>query len=356
MSEFTIDPLGIPSEVGGAGWSEFVALCQLRNAIQAGFVGTNELSVTPEEMLPHWLDPQTQTTGWLAWAGDTLVGRGMYVHHPDDDIASVIVQVLPEYRNRGLGSALYERVEESARTTGKTVFQTNFLSMPDEPGPRISPAVEAGSVATEAPGSRFALKRGYVLQLILRYSRMALPVDPAKLAAYRREAEAASRDYRVVRWEGRTPERWLDAMALMRSRMETDAPHGDLDMGNQVWDAQRVRDLDDIDERSGRRMLVAAAEHTLTGELVAYTELGLPQVDDRPVEQRDTIVLAEHRGHRLGMLLKVDNVETLESSYPGRPSITTINAEGNTYMLAVNDAVGFVPMAQSSAWKLEVSG
>jgi hypothetical protein len=84
---------------------------------------------------------------------------------------------------------------------------------------------------------------------------------------------------------------------------------------------------------------------------VAFNELSVPPETTRPVSQRDTLVLREHRGNRLGMLLKVDNIQALTDTHPGHPAITTGNAEENRYMLDVNEAVGFVAMAYESAWK-----
>jgi hypothetical protein len=51
------------------------------------------------------------------------------------------------------------------------------------------------------------------------------------------------------------------------------------------------------------------------------------------------------------MLLKIDNIETVTRLYPGHPSISTTNAEENSFMLAVNEAVGFVPIAYAGVWK-----
>ena len=75
------------------------------------------------------------------------------------------------------------------------------------------------------------------------------------------------------------------------------------------------------------------------------------QVLPRPVAQRDTLVLSEHRGNRLGMLIKIDNIQALTESHPGHPAITTGNAEENRYMLSVNEAVGFTALAYESAWR-----
>jgi hypothetical protein len=61
--------------------------------------------------------------------------------------------------------------------------------------------------------------------------------------------------------------------------------------------------------------------------------------------------MREHRGHRLGMLLKIANIAHLDERYPGHPSITTFNAEENRHMLDVNESVGFEPFAYEGAWQ-----
>jgi hypothetical protein len=70
--------------------------------------------------------------------------------------------------------------------------------------------------------------------------------------------------------------------------------------------------------------------------------------------QGDTIVLREHRGHRLGMLLKLANLDHLQRLAPGHPSVTTYNAEENRHMLSVNEDVGFVAWGYEGAWQKEL--
>jgi len=65
-------------------------------------------------------------------------------------------------------------------------------------------------------------------------------------------------------------------------------------------------------------------------------------------------VLREHRGHSLGMLLKVANLKHLERVSAGHPSIITFNAEENSHMLAVNDALGFEAVGLESAWRKDL--
>ena len=74
----------------------------------------------------------------------------------------------------------------------------------------------------------------------------------------------------------------------------------------------------------------------------------------RAASQDDTLVLREHRGHALGMLLKLENLALLERDFPGHPSVITWNADENRHMLAVNEALGFTPMAYEGAWRLDL--
>jgi GNAT superfamily N-acetyltransferase len=354
VSEFTIAEAALPVEVGAEGWSDFVAMTDVRNEIEATAVGSRELAFEAEELLPVWLDPHSPRRLFVARVGGQIIGRATYEFSLDNAIAWISVEVLEEHRGKGIGSSLYDYALAVAEAEGKSVFQTDFHSRTDEPGPRIPSPSGYGSVAADAIGSRFAIDRGYGLQLVLRHSRLALPVARDLLDGYRREAEAAAGDdYRVVQWQGRTPELWLADLADLHGRMFTDAPHGDLDLGEEVWDAERQRGLDDVDEQSPRAVLVAVIEHIPSSRLVAFTELTVPPQVSRPVYQRDTLVLREHRGHRLGMLLKVYNIAALTATHPGHPSIITTNAEENGYMLSVNDAVGFVPIAYSGVWKRE---
>ncbi|WP_431278775.1 hypothetical protein [Leifsonia poae] len=156
-------------------------------------------------------------------------------------------------------------------------------------------------------------------------------------------------------WEGRTPEEWLDGMALMRTRMSTDTPNAGIEQTEDVWTADRIREFDDIWAESPRGVLTTIVLHDASGKVAGYTELGVPEEAGRPADQMDTLVLSDHRGHRLGMLLKLVNLRELSTRFPDSTVVETINAEDNRHMLDVNEAVGFMPVAYSARWKKEIA-
>lgn len=71
-------------------------------------------------------------------------------------------------------------------------------------------------------------------------------------------------------------------------------------------------------------------------------------------DQEDTLVHRDHRGHRLGMLAKAVQLQALAGLRPTVRRISTWNAEENSWMLAINVALGFRPAGGSGVWQRRV--
>lgn len=198
---------------------------------------------------------------------------------------------------------------------------------------------------------RFLRRRTYELSQIQRLSLLQLPLPSARLDALQQDATAFAGGAYMVTWEGPAPEHWLADLAVLFSRMETDAPRGTLVNEPEVWDTERMRAEEARHARSGRLSLTTAAVHQPTGRLAGLTRLSVPTDRLQPVRQQETLVLREHRGHRLGLLMKLVNLRQLTQASPDSTMIVTGNAEDNQHMLAVNEAIGFVPVAYQGAWK-----
>ena len=67
--------------------------------------------------------------------------------------------------------------------------------------------------------------------------------------------------------------------------------------------------------------------------------------------QSDTLVLKEHRGRRLGQLVKVANLRALLEQKPEVTRVATWNAETNAPMLRVNRAMGFRTVGSMTEWQ-----
>jgi len=354
-SPITVEEIAIPDTLDGPGADDFRAAIEIRNRASQLVFGEAAGTNTPEELLPS-LQEQTYDRKLpivARWHGE-IVGMALIVWsvEPDTRVTWVEAAVDPAWRNRGIGTALVDHIEAATQAAGRPVVQAGGLHEVMETGPRIAPPTGYGTLPRDEPVARFLLNRGYTLEQVHRVSFLHLPVAADKLAAHRAAAQARAGDeYRLQTWIGDTPERWRDDMATIFRRMATDAPSGNLEIDEEPWDAERVRQNDERRKRAGRTALAAAIEHIPSGRLVAYNGLSVPNERSRPVDQGVTLVLKEHRGHRLGMLVKVSNIEQLQAFSPRSPFIMTGNAEENRPMLDVNEAVGFVPAGYAGAWK-----
>lgn len=353
MTDLTIEELTIPASITDPDAADFIEMVRVRNEIEADVVGSRDLAYEPAELLPHYHDEFYPQTCLVARVGGRIVARAVYeapIEEGSTD-AWFTVEVLPAFRRRGIGSALFDRMVGMAEADGRGVLQAYILhTRSDDPETLPSPT-GFGAVPRNNPETRFLLSRGFRLEQVERMSRLQLPLDPDAFDRMLNEAEAKAGDYHLEHWAGPCPEKWVSGLGLLRRRMSTDAPSAGLDYVEEEWTDERVRKHEALKLESPRVVLTTIAVHKESGEIAGFTELSVPPEASRPVQQNDTLVLEEHRGHRLGMLLKLANLRYLEHAHPGHPAVTTFNAEENRHMLSVNEAMGFVPVGYGGGWK-----
>jgi GNAT superfamily N-acetyltransferase len=267
------------------------------------------------------------------------------------------VGTIPAARRRGIGSALYDEVLAAAKAQGRTKVTTSTDQVAEPPVgvDTLAASTGEGRVAADDAPVRFVTRRGWQLEQVERRSVLDVPLDPEILAEHRAAAEQVAGDeYRVVTWTDHCPEEWLDQFAILQTRMSTDVPTGGLDWGEEAWDGPRVRAREAEFADRGLGYLTAAAEHVPTGTLAGYTSFLVVPHTDEYVHQHDTLVIREHRGRRLGMLLKAANLQRLPQELPNVRRIGTWNAEENAPMLAINIELGFRPAGGAGEWQLDL--
>jgi RimJ/RimL family protein N-acetyltransferase len=176
-----------------------------------------------------------------------------------------------------------------------------------------------------------------------------------QLARLRETAEQAAAGYSLMSWTGLVPEDFLEQAAALFAALN-DAPH-DPHIASAVWDAQRVRErVNGLRPHYGLRIYAIAAVKGDTGEPAALTEVAVDPADPGWGHQMLTGVTREHRGHRLGLLVKTTMAEWLRTAEPTLERIQTWNAGSNRYMIAVNEALGYTILGQPAiSWRLEVA-
>ena len=93
-------------------------------------------------------------------------------------------------------------------------------------------------------------------------------------------------------------------------------------------------------------MLPLLARHRSTGQLAGHTVVAVEGHRPEVGHQHDTTVVRDHRGHRLGLLLKSAMNLWLAEDEPQLQVVDTWNAESNDHMISVNEALGYRWMAR----------
>lgn len=242
--------------------------------------------------------------------------------------------VAPAYRRRGIGTGLVRHAAEQVHQRGRKLLASD--SRQGSPGEAFARALGARQGSSEA--SR-----------VLRLDT----VPRGHLARLRARAQAAAAGYSLVSWQGPAPERYLLQIARLNQAMN-DAPRSAEDEG-QRWDVARVREDQARVAAQGLRYYTMAAGCERTGELAAITQLGVDPLTPDSGFQELTVVARQHRGHQLGLLVKVAMLELLADHEPLLERIFTGNADANAHMIAINTALGFQVIDHWLGWELAVA-
>jgi GNAT superfamily N-acetyltransferase len=247
--------------------------------------------------------------------------------------AFVEIVVHPELRRRGVGAALASAARQTIRARDRNVA--------------------IGSVRCDGPGLPFATALGAREQLIRLRNMLYLDTvrDDAieKLLA---EATARATGYHLVRMTGPVPDDYLDSVAVMYEVMN-DAPLESPALEDEKWTPRRVADLDNWLTARGDRIYTILVTFGEGRQAAGMTRIAVPSTGDLAL-QLDTAVAAAHRGHRLGTLMKTSMLRWLTAGEPQVRRITTFNAASNAHMIAVNEALGFIPVERWTNVELAV--
>ncbi|MGH3646556.1 MAG: GNAT family N-acetyltransferase [Micromonosporaceae bacterium] len=296
-----------------------------------------------EELLALFRQPPLvrRTEPYAAVEGDRTVGAAV-VQVPVLDNLNLFefeVAVPLAERRRGVGSALFEHVVGLARAEGRGSLLVEVVEPYQGRGP-------TGNVP-------FAEHRGFTCRNREVHRILDLPVTPATLERLAAEAAGHQGGYRLRSWIGPCPGDIVDQYVALQERFIGEVPLGEIDYEPEHWDADRLRAEEDK-LAAQRRTAYTSVAVAPDGELVGHTFLMVPAHDPGQVYQADTLVLPEHRGHRLGLALKVANLRLMTAAHPDRRRVHTWNAAQNTPMNAVNDALGFRPVEQMGEYQRDL--
>ncbi|RKQ36958.1 GNAT family N-acetyltransferase [Kocuria tytonis] len=345
--------------------------------------GTGQLSNEAHDIFRDLNDPYERIKILCAFVAGRLVGRAE-VRMPliaNTEAAQIVVHVAPDETSEGIGRELLGAAEqlahgESRRLVGLvTEHPASEIRDPSGPGDGSADGSAEGGTATSEPvewleaadGSgrlpashrqtRFAQHAGYELRTVSSFALLSVPLDAGRSRRIQESLAATpfAEHYRMHTWVGEAPEELLSPLAQLHSKIPTDSFVRPVVADPDPWDAARVRRTEQLRQEDGDRSLMAVVQDLRSGELVGMTELILAQHRPTLALQDETLVVRAHRGHRLGMRLKLANLEQLAAVAPEVDTVYSWTHSGNDRMNWVNARLGFRDAGQSAIWEQDFS-
>lgn len=293
----------------------------------------------PALWLATQLRPNAKRVTWVvrAEAGNEMSGIATLSLPSSDNqhLGNVELRVAPPYRRQRIGHSLMAVVATRAKAEHRRVL--------------------AGfSWDLVAVGEAFACSVGGEDKQVIRRSDLDLRAVDRDVVGRWLDVPSDVRDrYELWPVVGAYPTDQYAAIAEVEAVMNT-MPHDDLDVEDAVIDADWVAQREQQQAQSpGERWTIFARERA-TQRLVGYTQVFFYEDWPGHVDQGDTGVHPDHRGHGLGRWLKAAMIDRIFREKPESFRIRTHNAFSNAPMLAINNELGFVVTAEQTVWEADV--
>lgn len=253
-------------------------------------------------------------------------------------VVGVLRLSLPRWDNTHL-SGIQVVIDPGARRRG--LGRELFTAGVARAGAQKRRVVSAWTLAQTSGGVDFLKSMGLDAAATEVLRRLdVLGVDWSGLDRLFAEASPHAADYELVRLPGPVPAELLPAVAALTEAIN-DAPFEDLAMELEAFPSERIRAFEASVAAHGERLYRVVARHRTTGELAGHTVVTVDRERPGYAGQGDTSVVRAHRGHRLGLLLKVDMLRWLREQEPQVRVIDTGNNGTNAPMIRINEQLGY---------------
>ena len=270
-------------------------------------------------------NPERGITLLGAIDGREMVGAGLLTRTLRENLhaAMAFAYTRPDRTREGIGRALVSELEVVAAGDGRTTIQSEAYLPPGGSG---VPELFARAMGYEV-ASRESMKELALADYVARHDTLAASAPvPA--------------GYRIITFDTVCPEEHLDSFGRLLGMLMSEVPLGELDLTSSEWSPERIRAAEERQVATGRHVLTAMAIAP-GGEVAGVSDVRVDDTDHEHAQVGITIVDPAHRGRRLGLALKLATHDLALTSYPALVSVDTSNAEVNTHMNAVNDALGY---------------
>lgn len=264
--------------------------------------------------------------GWLrslvgAFEGDRLIGFATSLTAQDTpDTSWVSVSVLPQHQRRGVGTLLGRAAERIS---------------PDSASRFVASAYRRTAEDIENLVRGFAQPLGYACattETVVELDLASADISPVQLPD----------GYTVATYLNGVPDHLRAQVGVLKGMVDAEAPNGTLQWQATPVSAEEYGAEIGLWQQQGRTAVESVA---LDGDsvLVAWTCLVTAADTHRPAQIEGTLVLAAHRGRRLGAAVKTASLLGAQA-HGGTARVRTSSDDQNVWLRAINEQLGFLPV------------
>lgn len=270
-----------------------------------------------ERLRAAW-SPFGRASFWTARVDGAVVGVGetSFGTGDNENLAVVGVTVRPAWRGRGIGVDLLRAMLPAIEANGCGVV--------------VGSGLTAGGV-----GDRWARGLGFEV----RNTRVLQWLVVADVPAARWDVPVPA-GYRLARWIDVAPDSLIESYVRARPAIQ-DAPVGRSSYRETDWTVASVRAREREYAAMGTEERVVVAIEDASDTVVGVTGVLNHAFRRTYGVQNDTSVLAAHRGHGLGVVLKSAMMRWLVAQRPDIERVVTSTSASNKFMIGVNLALGY---------------
>ncbi|HVE90714.1 MAG TPA: GNAT family N-acetyltransferase [Actinomycetota bacterium] len=251
-------------------------------------------------------------------------------------LAQLDMAVRPDMRRRGIGRALLESAADFAAADGRTLL--------------------IGVTTDRVPaGEEFAKRVGAEAANRSHVNRLDLPtIDRALVDDWISTGPVRAPDYSLLSVVGPLPDDLVGEVASLLDVMN-EAPGGNLNLEDRATPVAHLREQEEQVAATGRMWRWIFARHNPSGRLVGLTEATWSPSSPARVQQGNTGVVREHRGHALGKWMKAAMLRWILEERDECVEFLTNNADSNAAMVSINTQLGFQHHIAQTTWRVSLS-
>lgn len=264
--------------------------------------------------------------GWLrflvgAFDGDRLIGfAASLTAHDTPDTTWVSVSVLSEHQRRGVGTMLSRAAEQTS---------------PDSATRFVASAYRRTTNDIQNFVRGFTQPLGYTCattETVVELDLVSADISPSPPLD----------GYTVATYFGGVPDSLRAQVGVLKGMVDAEAPNGTLQWEPTPVSAEEYQAEIGLWQEQGRTAVESVALDG-DGVVVAWTCLVTAANPHRPAQIEGTLVLAQHRGRRLGAAVKSACLLATRSQSDAT-RVRTSSDDQNVWMRAINEQLGFVPV------------